>query len=161
MTKKRLTPPQIVVILVGTMLGVWRGVLLTQRMNGGPSAAPGAPSVVPGVAPAQPRSMSIQENLKVSASGRLGFGFPINNVPGRLVGSWRTRSASGTDDTLVAFQFVGPNREQLLQSRDHPSEGTFDLRIESPGYYKFDFDNRGNAGSSAKLIDLDARYEAD
>ena len=30
MDKKRLKPPQIVVILLGTILGLWRGILLTQ-----------------------------------------------------------------------------------------------------------------------------------
>jgi hypothetical protein len=160
MNKKRLTPRQIAVILLGTALGVWRGVLLMQsRINAGPgdgpSAAVGAaPSAAQAAEVAQPRSMSIQKNLTVSATGRVGFGFPIFNVPGHLVGSWHS------DGSLAGFQLVGPNREQL-QSLDHPSEGTFDLRIESPGYYTFHFDNRGNTGSSAKQIDLDARYEAD
>jgi hypothetical protein len=164
MNKKRLTPAQIAVILLGTLMGIWRGVLLTQsRSNAGPSAAPGAATGVSAVT--QPRSMSIQQALKVAARGSTGFGFPIYNVPGRLVGSWHSRSVSGnagdtTGDTLAGVQLVGPNREQL-QSLDHPSEGTFDLRIELPGYYTFHFDNRTNTGSSAKLIDLDARYQAD
>jgi hypothetical protein len=88
--------------------------------------------------------------------------FPVGKVPGRLVGSWRAmgRSANlegAADDTLIRFRLLGPNNE-VVQTLERPTHGSFSVLVSTPGQYTFEFDNRGLIRSSKRLVSLEAEY---
>lgn len=94
------------------------------------------------------------------------FAAPAGKVPGRLWGRWSCQGKSAGlrgahDDSLVSFKLVGPDNKVISQQPKHPWEGNFDVRIDSPGVYTFEFNNGGIIRSSARVVKVDATYQPD
>lgn len=94
------------------------------------------------------------------------FSAVASKVPGRLYGHWSCQGKSAGirgahNDTLVSFKLVGPDNRVIVQEPKHPVEGNFDVRIDSPGVYTFEFNNGGIIRSSARVVKVDATYQPD
>jgi hypothetical protein len=93
------------------------------------------------------------------------FSPPGGKVPGRLYGHWscqgKTAGIAGAhDDSLVSFKLVGPDNK-TIQELDHPTDGNFDIRFDSPGIYTFEFNNGGIVRSSARVVEFEGTYQPD
>lgn len=94
------------------------------------------------------------------------FAAPAGKVPGRLYGRWSCQGKGAGlrgahDDTLVSFKLIGPDNKVIVNEPKHPIDGNFDVRIDSPGEYTFEFNNGGIIRSSARVVKVDATYQPD
>jgi hypothetical protein len=108
---------------------------------------------------------TIKETIQVEARKNVTHTFtaPAGKIPGRLTGRFTVKGKSAGikgahDDKLVGFKLVGPDSKVLLKL-DHPEFGNFDVKIDSPGAYTFEFDNTGIIRNSARTVELEGNYQ--
>src|SRR5437660_455444 len=90
-----------------------------------------------------PQPIPVKDSATVEAGKGRTCSYEFPKTPGRLFGHWSSKGKSAqirgaTDDTIVAFQLIGPNNN-ILHNLDHATGGNFDIRIDSPGRYTFVF----------------------
>lgn len=151
-TMKKVSTSAGAVIIAGLALCVW-----WYGTHGGNNAVRAA---VKG-----PQPIKIKQKMTVEAGKGQQLSYEFPKTPGRLYGHWSSKGISAqikgaNDDTLVAFQLIGPNNDKL-QDLGKATGGNFDIRINSPGRYTFVFDNQGIIRSSARVAEIEATYQPD
>jgi hypothetical protein len=93
------------------------------------------------------------------------FSPPAGKFPGRFYGRWTCEGksagiAGAQDDSLVVFNLIGPDNKPI-QQMSHPIGGNFDIRIEGPSIFTFEFNNSGIVRSSSRVVELNGTYQPD
>ena len=112
-----------------------------------------------------PAPTPIKETIQVEAKKNATYTFtaPAGKIPGRLYGRWTCKGKSADikgahDDKLVGFKLIGPDNKVIMKL-DHPEFGNFDIKIDGPGAYTFEFDNSGIIRNSGRVVEIDGKYE--
>ena len=110
--------------------------------------------------------ISFEQTLRIEPNRATTFNFIAPKVPGFLYGEWKSVGksagiAGATDDTLIAFKIVGPDKKIIEKDNHHPVSGSFKIRIESAGQYSLIFDNSGIIRSSAREVQVTGIYRPD